>query len=407
MAQLKLILDKRRVKQDKTYPLIFRVFQSGDSRIIPTGFSLKEEEWNSKSNVVNKSQPSSKIINERLKELHSLYFGKIVEFEKANPGNKDIQLLKEFVTAQEEEKKTITVFSFWEQEVKYLHAANRNGGATVYNESLKALHKVKNLKVPFTEINYVFLKELEGGLIKNGNKINTVGIHFRTLRAVFNKAINAKHVSYDHYPFRSYRIRRESVTPKVLTLEELRAYFKLDLPEDSYLYESWLLGKLMFMLIGINFKDMILMKEAQLHNGRFLYNRFKTGTSYSIKLDSHALEIIDYFRRKGSSTLLSKVQESELVDKEKIAAVMRSKNGLFNDHLRALGKMLGYKEKIRGYFFRYTWANLAKQMGYSKDLIAEALGHEYGNKVTGIYLEAYDLELIDEMNNAVVNKILR
>jgi len=33
--------------------------------------------------------------------------------------------------------------------------------------------------------------------------------------------------------------------------------------------------------------------------------------------------------------------------------------------------------------FRYTYANIAKQLGYSKDLIAEALGHEYGNKVTG------------------------
>ena len=35
---------------------------------------------------------------------------------------------------------------------------------------------------------------------------------------------------------------------------------------------------------------------------------------------------------------------------------------------------------------------------YSKDLIAEALGHEYGNTVTGIYLEPFDLDEVDEMS---------
>jgi integrase/recombinase XerD len=46
--------------------------------------------------------------------------------------------------------------------------------------------------------------------------------------------------------------------------------------------------------------------------------------------------------------------------------------------------------------FRYTYANLAKQLGYSKDLIAEALGHEYGNSVTGIYLEQFDNDVVDK-----------
>ena len=53
------------------------------------------------------------------------------------------------------------------------------------------------------------------------------------------------------------------------------------------------------------------------------------------------------------------------------------------------------------YYARYSWANIARKLGYSKDLIAEALGHEYGNRVTGIYLDNYDLEVIDEMNEKV------
>ena len=49
---------------------------------------------------------------------------------------------------------------------------------------------------------------------------------------------------------------------------------------------------------------------------------------------------------------------------------------------------------------------LANQLGYSKDLIAEALGHEYGNSVTGIYLEQFDLGIVDDMNYKIINAII-
>jgi integrase len=66
-----------------------------------------------------------------------------------------------------------------------------------------------------------------------------------------------------------------------------------------------------------------------------------------------------------------------------------------------IGNMIGCKTKLTGYVFRYSWANIAKSLGYSKDMIAEALGHQYGSKVTGIYLESYDKELIDDMNHVI------
>ena len=73
--------------------------------------------------------------------------------------------------------------------------------------------------------------------------------------------------------------------------------------------------------------------------------------------------------------------------------------------MKKLGKLINSREPISTYVFRYTYANIAKQMGYSKDLIAEALGHEYGNSVTGIYLEQFDLELVDEMNLQIIQEV--
>lgn len=68
--------------------------------------------------------------------------------------------------------------------------------------------------------------------------------------------------------------------------------------------------------------------------------------------------------------------------------------------------LLGLREKLTSYVFRYSYANLAKQMGYSKDIIAEALGYKYRIAVTGIYLEQFDQEIVDRMNQTLIETLL-
>ena len=78
---------------------------------------------------------------------------------------------------------------------------------------------------------------------------------------------------------------------------------------------------------------------------------------------------------------------------------------IINKHLTNFGKLIGSNEAITSYVFRYSYANLAKRLGFSKDIIAEALGHEYGNPVTGIYLEQFDMNVVDEMNEKIIKKV--
>lgn len=53
---------------------------------------------------------------------------------------------------------------------------------------------------------------------------------------------------------------------------------------------------------------------------------------------------------------------------------------------------------------RHTWATIAHKIGISKDVISLALGHEFGCKTTGIYID-YDLEQIDKANRKVIDYI--
>lgn len=406
MTTIKLTIDERRKKQDHTYPIIFRISSLGTSRDIPTGFSSLKADWNARASCLKETHPSFEIISTRIKELELKHLTKLIEFEKAYPHDKNVQHIKEYLISTKLQT-VITVYSFWEQEIELLHKAKRNGGARVYQLSLNAIHKVRNLNIPFESVDYTFVKEVEAELISKGLNLNSVGVHFRTLRAVYNKAINSKLVSQEVYPFKAFKIRKSPTTPRVLSLMELKAYFNLNPDKSSLLYENWLVGKLMFMLIGINFTDIITLSENNLRGNRASFNRTKTNKPYSIRLLPEAERIINYFIKKypGSDTVLGRLTKQDLENRNELPYIIHQKNKVFNAHLNKIGKLFECKEKPTGYVFRYTWANTAKQLGYSKDLIAEALGHEYGNQITGIYLEAYDKELIDAMNEHIYKEI--
>jgi integrase len=97
--------------------------------------------------------------------------------------------------------------------------------------------------------------------------------------------------------------------------------------------------------------------------------------------------------------------EEDMRNPIKLVNIAIQKRKVINSHFNKIHKILGTNEPITSYVFRYSYANIAKQLGYSKDLIAEALGHEYGNSVTSIYLEQFDLELVDDMNENILKTI--
>ena len=78
-----------------------------------------------------------------------------------------------------------------------------------------------------------------------------------------------------------------------------------------------------------------------------------------------------------------------------------------NKHLREIGRQLKTTAPISSYVFRYSYANACKELGYSKDLIAEALGHQYGNPTTSIYLNPYDNGLLDDMHMDIITQIFK
>ena len=153
------------------------------------------------------------------------------------------------------------------------------------------------------------------------------------------------------------------------------------------------------MMRGINITDLLQLNSKSLKSERIIYTRSKTGKVYSIAILPEIEKTLSMF--KANDALLG-IVDIEKLKSRKSSEHLIQRRKVINTHLKQIGVLLGFKEELTTYVFRYSYANIAKQLGYSKDLIAEALGHEYGNSVTGIYLEQFDLKKIDRMNALII-----
>jgi site-specific recombinase XerD len=161
------------------------------------------------------------------------------------------------------------------------------------------------------------------------------------------------------------------------------------------------------LLRGINFTDLALLTKKNLKHGRIVYKRAKTHKMYSAKLLPLTEKIIYNYMDDDRETLLPILSNQDLKSISKLPKRIGQQRKNTNKWLKYLGNQLQLSEKCTGYLFRYSHASACKKLGYSKELISHSLGHSFGVQVTNCYLEDYDLDIIDEMNATVCNRVIR
>jgi len=399
MASINIILDIRRLKKDNTYPVKFRFWINNLTFDLSTGISSSKENFNSK-NLTIKKDPNSSLI---LEELRSKYLNRLREFEAEHQNQPtSLKLIKSYFI--QKPKESITIKEFWMSHIDKLRAVGKIGNARTYKITLSALSSAINLDTHFHNIKHSCIIDLEHKLLLRGMSANGISVYLRTFRAIFNKAIEQDITSQDNYPFKKFKIKKEKTTPRVMTITEMKSYFSLDLKPESTYYSSFKIGKLILMLRGINLRDLLVLNKTNIKSNRIIYKRSKTGKICSILITEEIQQLLSSFN-SNDCTLLGFINKEQMEDLNNFSAMFHQKRKVINSHLKKIGMLIKSTEPVTTYVFRYTYANIAKQLGYSKDLIGEALSHTTGNAVTGIYLEQYDLALVDEMNMKVIDTV--
>ena len=160
---------------------------------------------------------------------------------------------------------------------------------------------------------------------------------------------------------------------------------------------------LMFYFIGINAADLFLARKKDVVNGRLEYKRAKTGKLYSILIQPEAQAIINRYAGTGEYLL-------NVMDEYKNYKDFLHRMNIGLQQIGAMERVGRGGKKIReplfpdisSYWSRHTWATVAAQLDTPKDIISEALGHEYGSSTTSIYIN-FNRTKVDEANRKVID----
>jgi site-specific recombinase, phage integrase family len=231
--------------------------------------------------------------------------------------------------------------------------------ATKSKENTIVLYKATKNKIltydptcTFETMTKKWLESFNKWLKDTGIKTNSISIHLRNIRAIFNHAIDNEETEL--YPFRKFTIEREETRKRSLKPDQLITL--RDFNGEEYQKEYQDIFMLMFYLIGINAIDLFNLK--QIVDGRIEYKREKTGKLYSIKVEPEAMEIIN--RYKGNKFLLNTLETNDYNYRKYMAAMNRGLQKLGNFERKGLGG-----KKIRDILFPDITSYWAKHNQFS------------------------------------------
>ena len=396
MAIVTIKLDTRRVRRDGKYNIIYRIRHFKKVYTINSEIAILEEFWNYNSTTVNSKYPNAKLINIKLLKG-------FVNIEKAILILEDdftIIKLKSLINGEPSiNSKSFKYFT--EELIDQMLAINKTGNALVYQTALNRFLDFCKKDILFHEIDYILLNQYKHHLELKGLKQNSISNYFRTIKAIYNKAIKHKLIERSQYPFYDISIKSQKTANRAISSKDIQRLNTITLKYNSQLQKALNYFMLSFYLRGISFTDMAYLKHCNIKNGRIAYTRRKTHKNYSVKLFNPAKTIISNLHKENNKYLLPVLSSDIIEDSLDAKRIIKQWIKTTNKYLKISSKELD--TIVTTYSSRYTFANIAKQLGYSNELIAEALGHSYGNRTTAIYLDTFNTNKIDAMHYDIIS----
>jgi len=104
----------------------------------------------------------------------------------------------------------------------------------------------------------------------------TVGIYLRSLRTIFNKAIEEGNIAADLYPFKKYKIPTGQNIKKALDKSELKTLYTAKLEPGSFKEKTRDFWFFSYQCNGMNLWDITELKYKNINKKSFSFLRHKT-----------------------------------------------------------------------------------------------------------------------------------
>ena len=246
------------------------------------------------------------------------------------------------------------LISFMKEVADGLRESGNYGTAHIYRSSMRAVisfHGSGNL--PFRKVNQEFLKSFESYLRGRNCSWNTVSTYMRTLRAVYNRAVDRHLAPYVPHHFRYVYTGTRADRKRALDKEDMERLMK-ELPkqlcqDNKELQRTRGLFFLMFLLRGIPFVDLAYLKKHDIDGNVMTYRRRKTGRLLTVTLVPEAMKLIKRYMNTDPASpylfsLITSGEGTEAAYKEYQLALRN-----FNYQLMILKQVLGLTSEVSSY----------------------------------------------------------
>ena len=304
-------------------------------------------------------------------------------------------------------KKKSNLTLFMKQLIRSLKEEERFSTAHIYQSTLNAFMLFcKTDAIRFNQMERSRLKQFENHLRNKGCTWNTVSTYMRTLRSIYNKAVDDGLAEEKPRLFRHVYTGVKANTKRALDAKDmsklLSASLPRPLPQSMKESRAWI--TLMFLLRGMPFVDLAHLRKTDLQDSVISYRRHKTGALLTVEIPPAAMNLIKRYQNTDSaSPYLLPILSGNRKSEEEYAEYQHALRKL-NYDLKQLAVYCGIKLNVSSYTSRHTWATLAKYCHFSEQLICDALGHS-STKVTETYLKSFKNDELDRANKVIINHI--
>jgi len=397
-----IVPDKRRIKDDVTYPLKLRITFQGNRKYYATGYNASLNDYLLMKE--NKVRGELKKTNLALTEIQ-------INAQKCCDSLESFSFLK-FEALFFPKKVSITnLQSAFDSYISELRENGQIGTAASYSCASVSLHKYK-AGLKFEHLTPEFLRSYEHWFVDKGKSITTVGIYLRSLRAVMNVAMQQGMMSNTDYPFgkRKYIIPTGRNIKKALTLEEIAKIYNYvtepgsvnDMCRDYWIF--------IYLCNGLNVKDLCLLTYKNIVGDFIVFNRAKTNTARRSNPEPIRIAL-----KEDSKRIISKWGQHQFSPDRyifpylKIGMTPQKQRDnidllihLINEHMKQIAVELGIHKPITTYYARHSFATILKNSGVSTEFISEALGHT-SLETTKNYLAGFEQDAIRKTTDVLTS----
>jgi integrase/recombinase XerD len=404
MSTVKFTL-KNIPNKNKEYSIILVLVKDRKNTSISIGQTCKKEDWCFDSCRLKTNNTKHKSINRFIEKIN-LRIDDFMHERKMLEESYSLSDLVNEIKREDTKPNSLDYFNFHQEVINEFNNSGKMGSAKINKDtlaSLKKYHQKDQLK--FTDLNVEFLQKYDSYLRSRGGIDSGIGIKMRTIRAIYNKAIQRKIIPDRFYPFKTVKIsnlknenKKEYLTENEIKLIINKDYIqnkKLQFAKDMYLFS--------FYCRGMNFIDIMKLNHTNLFENRISYIRTKTGVHLEFKLIPSAQEILNYYSQKSFNNYLFPVLLNENMTPLQLKNREHKILGQINKSLKEILQVLEINKNITFYTARHSFATYLKFNNVSIDAVSEMLGHT-NIKTTQSYLSKLPNKKLDTIVDNVFEK---